>query len=156
MSSDSSEEAILKLLLGVHQEGASDTDFLLGNLKPRPHLARVSMGCIQPDLNVLWIGDNEAFAAYQELRYSTPIPSEEASGSELPASLGELSRMGRAFGELLRRGEHRSVAEPAISVITTAKGLEYAVAAVVHPPPQTIPSGVATKIHLGSAAQGGY
>lgn len=141
-------------LLEVHRDSGGEVDFLIAVYIPTLMLIRIKGGDAEMDLESTWIGDPDAFAAYQELYHSiTPVISESEEQSE---KYEIISKMSDALSQLVREGKYESVGDFTVSVRSSSNGFKYLGNAMVFPAPQQIPSGIETAIKFGTAQQGGY
>lgn len=127
----------------------SGPDFLVVSSVP-PRIVRVRAGVVEADLAAAWIGDQDAFSAFQALAL------DESQVAHMPAEYRLQAAVVTAFMQLVG-GDVKSVGEAAVIVSTLAdRHLHYQPGAVAFAAPQTIPSGEWTTIRFGSAAEGGH
>ena len=147
---------VIEALFNTHLESNGDVDFIVATYTPTLKLIKISNGSVELDLEVAWVGDPDAFSEYQSLYHSATPPKSEFENKEKVERYEVASRMGDALGQLIKEKKHESVGDFTISVRSSSEGFKYLGNASVFPVSQEIPSGVATKIKFGTAAQGGY
>jgi hypothetical protein len=105
-----------------------------------------------------WIGDIAAFEEYQRLFHTAPASQSSTTiDPALAADLQVANRMNQALEGVAASSAVTSVGELILSIVLTKDGFIYAPRALMSGGrPQTIPSGVPTKVQFGGAAEGGF
>lgn len=148
--------AVEQGLLAEHRQLDGRVDFLVAALGP-PRLSVLTGGELRGPVPNGWIGDYDAFSAYQRVFHHQPSslpPGYEARREELEIGSAMMTAMDQVIGD----DAVPSVGETAIHVVPEPIGFRYSNAArmVGGFVPQSIPSGVPTRIRFGGAAEGGF
>lgn len=156
-------EEILANLLQSHKDGDSDTDFIVAILTPNTSIFRIRSGQIERNLNAAWIGDHDAFSAYQKYFHSSLSLNSNNSESEqqeqTSLNINSIrSKMIDAFISVIEDNTYPTVDDFMVSVSTEPEGFKYLDSLfAANPSEQIIPAGVRTPLSFsGSAAEGGY
>ena len=68
-------KAVISSLLKEHNAGCNDPDFIVACLRPKASLSRIWKGQVEHDVSSCWLGDYEAFVAYQEQFHASNLPN---------------------------------------------------------------------------------
>lgn len=93
----------LGLLRRAHIDSAMGVDFILSTTHPSPTIFRIADGSVAVDLDAAWIGDAEAFSAFQVELHDNGLASLLTSETQLS------SAMGRAMEAIIRNAASASV-----------------------------------------------
>lgn len=111
-------EEVLEYLRQANLESEHATDFIIATLSPKPALYRVRNGKVERELDVCWIGDQDAFSTYQRFFSQMPILDRDDVSPQIAEILNTVFRMHMAFIKLVESGEHASVGEFMIEIGT--------------------------------------
>lgn len=149
-------EQALQYMLSVHID--NDTDFIVATLRPS-RLSRIRDHIIESDLDLCWIGDQDAFSTYQEFFSQMPVLDRDDVPKQLAETLNTILRMHMAFIKLVESGKHNNVGEFMIEVGTKpGEGFYYEGAHIGHVGSQALFQLIEDpqKIREWAAAQGSY
>jgi hypothetical protein len=151
---DSGHDLLLEVLVSSVGLSHRLVELLLVSSHPA-RITRVLGSDIQDNLANAWIGDADAFSAFQRYYHGTGTPLPWPEGYQARHEV--VGRLARALGELVAAGDVPSVGEAAIAIGTDAESqLIYMPSVAVHMAPQVIPPDLDTLLRFGSAAQGGH
>lgn len=152
-------DQIHEALLKANRASQDETDFLVASTAPF-HLARVSKGSVEPEPSSAWIGEPDAFEAYQIAYHSCEVglalPREYENRRE---ELEQAVRMNNAMRAVIDDDPLPTVGEAVLGASSTPSepGFRYSPSSVMAAShEQTIASGERTKLEFGNAAQGGF
>lgn len=131
------------ILFAAHTTSNMEADFIIASHIQGPRLTAISNSSVSTGNSAAWIGDINAFTAYQRQYHNISTTDED-------------SRMNNAMNEIIREGIFSSVGNFVTGVRGTSSGFRYCSSIQIFPISQTIPSGSWTTIQFGSAQQGGY
>src|ERR1044071_689492 len=152
-------EEVLEYLRQVHLETEHVTDFIIATLSPKPALYRIRNGKVERDLDMCWIGDQDAFSTYQRFFSEMPILDRDDVSPQMAEILNIILRMHMAFIKLVESGKHASVGEFMIEIGTNpGEGFYHEGIHIGHPGALALlqPIDDPEKIREWAAASGSY
>jgi hypothetical protein len=115
-------EEMIDVARAVHVDSGGAADFLLGRLADgASELTRIAGGDVERGIPFGWIGEEAAFAVYQEAR------------EKIPRDPDGVPNLLKAFQHLLGGGEGARVDAPCLAIATLQGGLSYAPIGVLGP-----------------------
>lgn len=157
-SSGFSLEKVISSLERMHNRTPAGIEFIVASALDGETLTVIKEGHATR-VDYCWIGDSAAFEEYQRL-FNTEVPASHSSSIINPALAADLrvaNRMYDALEGVAASSAVTSVGELILSIVLTEDGFIYAPRALMSGGrPQTIPSGVPTRIQFGGAAEGGF
>lgn len=148
-------------LLDAHNAAAGGVDFLVGSLSPTPSISRVSRGVVERGLPAAWIGDHEAFVAYQRGYHEAEMPK-VGNGQASPLSREDVNAktaMRAGMAAAIEDSASPTVAglPLAVDVSPDRYGFSYVPEARMEGgADQKIPSREWTTLQFGGTAEGGF
>ena len=127
-SNDLDRASITRHLMREHLAEGCKTDFIVAFADPQPTLVRIIDGMIEEDLPSAWIGDQPAFATYQEHYHTFEQRSKTIFTADEFRWLEIATRMSDAFRAVVEDHKHPSVSDFAITVSSKtaeADGFRY-------------------------------
>jgi hypothetical protein len=126
-------EDMVEVAQGIHADSGRAADFLLGRLADgASELARIAGGVVERGIPFGWIGDDAAFAVYEQAR------------AKIPRDPDGVPNLLQAFHRLLDGGDGVRVDAPCLAIATLQGGLTYAPIGVLGPDARRGPNGLWT------------
>lgn len=148
------DELVLARLLAAHKQTGYAADFLLASIVGNPSLHEVKGGTVARNVPNSWLGNRDAFAAYQSVYHA---PRDQAASDAKESARNELQRMSDAMLQLVESEQSFSdVGDFLICVRSRPHGLVYLPRFDASVPPRSISSTEWAAVEMGSAATGAY
>lgn len=144
-----SVEETLQYFHAAHIASAKHVDFVVGCAAVRS-LFSIHDGIVETVESECWIGDGIAFQEYRRRKKAVHVPP------GTPEQLEGILRAHQAFGGVIQDRVVSTVAGLTVGASSRAEGFGYIAQAIAYYPSQTIPSGIATRLSFGRAAEGGF
>jgi hypothetical protein len=142
-------EETLQYFHAAHIAAAKHVDFVVGCAADRS-LFNIRDGIVEPVESECWIGDGTAFEEYRRRKRAVHVPP------GTPEQFEKILRAQQAFGGVIQDRVVSTVGGLTVGASSRSEGFGYISQALAYYPSQTIPSGIATPLTFGGAAEGGF